>query len=513
MTAEAGPTVLTPPSLDETLRDLLPPEARRILAVSPQPDALASSLAASGPGEILPVSPDELGRLTGEAERFSCIVCSGVGGVALTHQLPVLAALLEPDGRLVVAMRNALHHENLKAALRGDLPHDAWSDTAFGYATTVKRLLDGGFLPRLESVLPAPSPDSFRRAADALLRQAGVYPKHARRHLDGSHHVFTAAKRPMAVPQFGRTPMSFIACVNDDMQLDANLLASPALAPGTPHELVLIRGATSIGEAFNQTLKKVAHDIVVLVQQDIYLPWGWDTEFARGFEQAREHFGPLGVVGLFGVAYRGQERTSVGRVVDRHKLLDKDVPLPALVDGMDEILLAVPRDTSLQIDPALGFHLYGTDLGLSAADRGLTTVVVDAPVFHNSLGSMRSASFHQSRRLLLEKWPEIRPLHTSMGQLDLLTEHEPPRPRDPETVITDQQAQIARQRERIRHLTSKVERQRTVVAERKADITRQRERIRQLTATVKGQRAIIVELKASPPSRLPKPLRALLRRK
>ena len=44
---------------------------------------------------------------------------------------------------------------------------------------------------------------------------------------------------------------------------------------------------------FNQTLKKVAHDIVVLVQQDIYLPWGWDTEFARGFEQAREHFGPL----------------------------------------------------------------------------------------------------------------------------------------------------------------------------------------------------------------------------
>jgi uncharacterized coiled-coil protein SlyX len=161
----------------------------------------------------------------------------------------------------------------------------------------------------------------------------------------------------------------------------------------------------------------------------------------------------------------------------------------------------------------LGFHLYGTDVGLSAADHGLTTVVVDAPVFHNSLGSMRSASFHESRRLLLQKWPGVRPLHTTMGQLDILSERLPASPRDPETVVIEQQAEIARHRERIRLLTSKVKRQRLVIAQRKADLARQQERIRVLTSKVKRQRSEIAELQARRSGRLRKSLRALLRRK
>ena len=37
---------------------------------------------------------------------------------------------------------------------------------------------------------------------------------------------------------------------------------------------------------------------------------------------------------------------------------------------------------------------------------------------HNSLRRHLTPAFHESRRRLLEKWPDVRPLHAPVGRLD-----------------------------------------------------------------------------------------------
>jgi hypothetical protein len=107
-------------------------------------------------------------------------------------------------------------------------------------------------------------------------------------------------------------------------------------------------------------------------------------------------------------------------VLDRQMLYDLPAPLPAVVDGLDEIVLAVRRDTPLRFDPRLSFHLYGADLCLEARRLGLPVAVLDVPCLHNSLFAYLPPAFHAARERLLAKWPEVRPLHSSMGRLDTM---------------------------------------------------------------------------------------------
>jgi hypothetical protein len=52
--------------------------------------------------------------------------------------------------------------------------------------------------------------------------------------------------------------------------------------------------------------------------------------------------------------------------------------LPASVSTLDELLLVIPSSTHLRFDPDLGFHLYGADICLTAQERGLAVVALDA---------------------------------------------------------------------------------------------------------------------------------------
>ena len=64
----------------------------------------------------------------------------------------------------------------------------------------------------------------------------------------------------------------------------------------------------------------------------------------------------------------------IGWVVDRGRCFATARGLPARVATLDELLLVVRRDSPLRFDPELGFHLYGADLCLQAAERGLAVV-------------------------------------------------------------------------------------------------------------------------------------------
>jgi hypothetical protein len=56
--------------------------------------------------------------------------------------------------------------------------------------------------------------------------------------------------------------LSFVVCLSDDAVLDANLMTSPCLGSGTPHEVVAIRNAPSAAAGLNLGLHRVQHDLV-----------------------------------------------------------------------------------------------------------------------------------------------------------------------------------------------------------------------------------------------------------
>ena len=46
-------------------------------------------------------------------------------------------------------------------------------------------------------------------------------------------------------------PLTFAACVSDDRVLHSNLLASPCLAPGSPHEVILVKRCPTASDGLN----------------------------------------------------------------------------------------------------------------------------------------------------------------------------------------------------------------------------------------------------------------------
>ena len=168
----------------------------------------------------------------------------------------------------------------------------------------------------------------------------------------------------------------------------------------------------SAGAGLNLGLAQAKTELVVFVHQDVYLPRGWCKRFAFQWQNARVHFGSMGVAGIYGVAGRCADARRAGHVVDRVRLLREPVPLPAVVDSLDELLLALPRDTRIRFDPALGFHMYATDACLAARRLGLVNVVLDAPCLHNSASEVLPPEFAASVSTLVKKWPSELPVAT-----------------------------------------------------------------------------------------------------
>jgi hypothetical protein len=124
------------------------------------------------------------------------------------------------------------------------------------------------------------------------------------------------------------------------------------------------------------------------------------------------------VAGVYGVWLDKGVTRRAGHVVDRDRLLWEPEALPAAIETLDELLMAVLRPTPLRFDPALGFHFYGADLCLAARQRGLAAAVLDAPCLHNSRSVGLPPEFHASGRVFARKWASRLPVATSCALVD-----------------------------------------------------------------------------------------------
>jgi hypothetical protein len=206
--------------------------------------------------------------------------------------------------------------------------------------------------------------------------------------------------------------VSVVCCVQDRETLAANLLASPDLKPGSMHQVILLQDCPDAATGLAAGLARAKHDLVIWAHQDVYLPRGLIARLSHQFRDAERRWGRIGLAGVYGATQAAQGLTRVGRVVDRDRLLDEAVELPAPVTSLDELLLVLPRDTPLRAEPRLGFHLYGTDLCLQARARGLPAVVLDALCLHNSRHVDLPGEFWTSADALAAKWPDALPVAT-----------------------------------------------------------------------------------------------------
>jgi len=208
-------------------------------------------------------------------------------------------------------------------------------------------------------------------------------------------------------------PLTFVAAVNNEQTLQVTLLSSPCFHGEHPHQLLLTRGAKSAAEVYNAAFDKAEHELIVFLHQDVYLPGNWTELFQTKYAEAVEQFENVGVVGLYGVSEAGR----YGRIRTFGVPLFEPSPLPARVRVLDELLLAMPRSSTLRFDPTLGFHLYGSDIALQAEVAGSSVVVVDAEAHHNSITRTLPPAFHTSVGVFAKKWASKLPIHTPCAEI------------------------------------------------------------------------------------------------
>jgi len=319
---------------------------------------------------------------------------------------------LRTGGVALASFANAGHHGHLLGLLAGE----AHIEPELTRNAVVRLLLDAGYFPASWQAEVSPMAEPAWRTLQPLLAGMRLDPARARLDLEATGLLVRASPWPDAAGPDGTTPvepMTFAVCVNDEGQLRADLLSSPCLGPGTPHEVLAFRDCRSAAEGLNAGLRRARHRRVVCLHQDVYLPRDWDRRFLARLAEAEARFGPVGVAGVYGVRREAAKVVRAGRVLDRERALLEPEPMPARVDCLDELLLAADKDAGLAFDPALGWHFYGADLCLQAQARGLACVALDAPCWHHSRSVGLPADFGPSAAAFARKWRARLPIATS----------------------------------------------------------------------------------------------------
>jgi hypothetical protein len=350
--------------------------------------------------------------------------------------LGALGALTRPDARLLCALPHMGHLSVIERLVAGDIAYGADSaggllDPAhirfFSPASAFKALLDSGWLPHLQDQTRAEvQPTAFTAAIVNAAQALGLPAETALRQLGLQRMLLLCQKwagdgaAAACGPAADLAPFSVIVPVNRPAQYDLNIARSPGLRE-IGADIVCVQGARSAADAFNAGLARARHPWRLFVHQDVYFPSGSGHAIARqlaALQQAGLHGAPVGFAGIEGASADDGAARHAGLVIDRTALFKH--PRSAAAVSLDEFAVALHDDSSLAIDPALGWHLWATDLCLQALQLAQQPIaqILEVPLFHNSTtGYVLPEAFHASARVLLAKYPQHASIATLCGLL------------------------------------------------------------------------------------------------
>ena len=430
--------------INHPLLQSVPAEARRILEVGCGEGRLGQMLKLLNPNRSVYGIDLDLEAVTCAQEHLDQAYCFSVeeelpplepGSLDCILFGDILEHLVDPEtvlgryrdllcssGSILCSVPNVQHHSILRGLLRGDFqyqPHgllDATHLRFFTWSTMIKMLLDTGFAPTIVHRITSPASPSFYQALLPLFNELGLSPGRAQRYLDTYQYILRGDR--LSAPETGSQPFTFVVAVSDPEVLESCFLRSPCLEGDSPHQVVLAHNPQHAAEAITQGLKQAEHSWVIFAHQDVYLPQGWPEQFTQQLNQAKDQGLSVGVAGVFGMARTKDQVQTAGQVVDREQILRGKPGLPALVESLEELLLALPGDTTLRPDPALGFHWYGADLCCQARQAGLQAVALEALCFHHSQTVQLPDAFYASARVFARKWKELLPIQAPCARIE-----------------------------------------------------------------------------------------------
>jgi len=176
--------------------------------------------------------------------------------------------------------------------------------------------------------------------------------------------------------------ITFVVAVNKRDVLEKNLMASPCLVNPHPHQILLQENFSSAAEAYNDAIDKSVNDLIVFCHQDMFFPRPWISQLQRTLDRLGTRDPKWGVLGCSGVTGDGEYR---GYVYSSGVGMIGAPSEPAEVQTLDEIVLILRKSSGLRFDEGLRhFHLYGADICLRAAMRGMKSYAISVVCIHNT---------------------------------------------------------------------------------------------------------------------------------
>lgn len=183
-------------------------------------------------------------------------------------------------------------------------------------------------------------------------------------------------------------------------------------------EVILQRGHKSAATAYNQAIDNAGTDILVFAHQDVFLPMGWVDSLERTLDSLAKQDSSWAVAGVWGLTPDGDAKGylycgATGRI------LGEPFNAGVEVQSLDEVLLIVRRSSGVRFDERLeGFHMYGTDICLSAKARGLKSYAVSLFCVHNTNGyNLLPLDFWHAYFFMRRKWKSELPIVTSCTKI------------------------------------------------------------------------------------------------
>ena len=244
-------------------------------------------------------------------------------------------------------------------------------------------------------------------------------------------------------------PITFVTATNDRAILESNFLASPCLAPGSPHQVLIQEGFPSASLAYNDAIDQSVNDLIVFAHQDILFGTRWVEDLRRALDHLERTDPNWGVLGCYGETLDDHGRGYI--LSSAQGILGKPFEQPEPVQTLDEIVLILRKSSGMRFDENLPhFHFYGTDICMEAAQRGQTAYAIPAFCVHNTSQQFAlPAEFYDCYAYIRRKWAKRLPIQT--------------------TVIRITQSDIPMYRRRVKEFYLRRLRRRTAGASRVAD--------------------------------------------
>jgi SAM-dependent methyltransferase len=356
--------------------------------------------------------------LDGLGSGYDCVVLGNV----LEHLryperlLEELKAITTPEVTLLLCVPNMGHISVLERLIMGDACYDddGLMDRRhlrfYSCSSLFKLLMDCGWLPHQQDREQVRTPNM--QLTEGLLKlttELGIPLSTAVRYLVTYQVIARCRKLPQLPELEHGQPLSVIVPVTNEAQLALNILQSPGLREINA-EVIAVQHASSAAEAYARGAQDATHAWRLFCHQDVYFPKGSGRAIAAllsGVEASRRRSNVVGFAGL--ALEEGAPRRASGVFLDRINGWSFAETERAV--SVDEFCVAMHRDLQYRIDPALGWHLWATDLCLQALlnpDDSRFTQVTRVPLFHNSASDWTlPASYRESEKRLLAKYPQV----------------------------------------------------------------------------------------------------------